>query len=258
MGKILLWKENAPDMDVCGAQLPPSMLPFEVEGSHGAVLVCPGGAYMGKAPHEGNPVCEMLNSYGISAFCLDYRVTPCRHDTPLKDAKRALRMIRSMGYEKVGILGFSAGGNLCCSAATLYDEGDPESTDPIERFTSRPDVFVPCYAVVSMVSYGHLGSTMNLLGEAYENMDLRKRYSAELNVTENTPPAFIWHTADDDLVEIRNALLLASALSGKKVEFELHVYPHGHHGLGLATDDPVVSAWGKDCSRFLCDHGFGK
>ncbi|MBR6524817.1 MAG: alpha/beta hydrolase [Clostridia bacterium] len=258
MDKILLWKENAPDMDVCGAQLAPSMQPFEVAGSRGAVLVCPGGAYMGKAPHEGKPICEMLNSYGISAFCLDYRVAPCRHDTPLCDAQRALRIIRSMGYEKVGILGFSAGGNLCCSAATLYDEGDSQNEDPIERYTSRPDVFVPCYAVVSMVSYGHLGSTMNLLGDHYENMDLRKRYSAELNVTANTPPAFIWHTADDDLVEIQNALMLASALAEKKVEFEMHVYPHGRHGLGLATDDPVVSSWGKDCSRFLCDHGFGR
>ena len=258
MDKIMLWENAAPHTDVCLGQAQPGLYPFPVQESRGAVVVCPGGAYSHKAEHEGAPVCEMLNQYGISAFRLDYRVAPCCHDTPLLDAKRAIRLVRSMGYEKVGILGFSAGGNLCCCAATLFDEGNMKSTDPIERLSSRPDVFVPCYAVVSMVNYGHLGSAKNLLGDQWDDVNFRKRYSAELHVTPNTPPAFIWHTADDGCVDVQNSLLLASALGKCGVEYEMHIYPHGPHGMGLAEQDEVVSAWGGDCARFLLRHGFGK
>lgn len=256
--KIYLWKDLAPHTEFCGDQAQPSVTAYPVEGSRGAVVVCPGGAYAVKAEHEGEPICQMLNSHGISAYCLDYRVKPCLHDTPLGDAKRAIRVVRSMGYEKVGILGFSAGGNLCCCAGTLFDEGDPDAADPIDRISSRPDAFVPCYAVVSMVSYGHLGSARNLMGELADDVHFRKRYSAELHVTPNTPPAFIWHTADDDAVDSENSLMLASALGRNRVPYELHIYPHGQHGLGLAEWDPVVGAWGRDCGQFLIRLGFGK
>lgn len=256
MEKIMLWSGLAPHTEDCGGQEQPGIYPFPVAGSRGAVVVCPGGAYSLKAAHEGDPICEMLNEAGISAYRLDYRVAPCRHDTPLTDAKRAIRLVRSMGYEKVGILGFSAGGNLCCCAAVLYDGGDPDSDDPVERLSSRPDAFVPCYAVVSLLHFSHLGSTRNLLGEDCEDLSLRSRYSAEVHVTGDTPPAFIWHTADDTCVDVRNSLMLASALRECGVEYEMHIYPHGPHGMGLATDDPVVSAWSRDCQSFLIRHGF--
>lgn len=257
--QIMLWQGIAPDSEFCGDQCQPSLTAYPVEGARGAVVVCPGGAYAFKAAdHEGEAICRMLNQSGIAAYRLDYRVAPCCHDTPLNDAKRAIRTVRAMGYEKVGILGFSAGGNLCCSAATLYDTGDPEAEDPIERISSRPDAFVPCYAVASFGEFAHLGSVKNLLGDDWQDEALRRRFSAECQVTQDTPPAFIWHTADDDAVPVQNSLLLAKALADHHVRFELHVYPHGPHGLGLAPEYPAVSPWARDCVRFLTDMGFGK
>lgn len=178
---MYLWKETAPYSEFSPEQAQPSLTPFPVSGSKGAVVVIPGGAYCMKADHEGAPIARMLNDAGISAYVLDYRVRPCHKLAPLADANRAIRLVRSLGYEKVAILGFSAGGNLCCNAATHYDLGNPDSDDPIERCSSRPDGFIPCYAVVSMISYTHKGSVQNLLGDE-QNKDSELRYfSGELN-----------------------------------------------------------------------------
>lgn len=257
--KLLLWPgREAPYTQDDPTRLQPSLKPFPMEGARGAVVVCPGGAYHTKAPHEGDPIARMLNAQGIAAYVLDYRVAPCHREAPLADALRAIRLVRSLGYQKAGILGFSAGGNLCCTAATLYDAGDPGAADPIDRLSSRPDVFVPCYAVVTMNrKYTHLGSRQNLLGDAWEDDVLARRYSAEENVTADTPPAFIWHTAADQGVPVENSLLLASALAAHHVRFELHVYPEGRHGLGLAQEMPPASQWGNDCCRWLLEKGFG-
>jgi len=256
--KIMLWECEAPYTKESPEQEQPSIKAFPVEGARGAVVVLPGGGYSHKAAHEGDPIARMLNSQGIAAYVLDYRVKPCHREAPLSDAKRAIRLVRSFGYEKVGILGFSAGGNLCCCAGTLYDLGNPESEDPIERISSRPDAFVPCYAVSSfMEPYAHMGSRKNLMGDEWENNELAKRYSAELNVTEDTPPAFIWHTAADQAVPVQNSMNLANALADKGVSFEMHVYPKGRHGLGLAAEHPLVASWSNACCRWLLEMGFG-
>ena len=155
--KIFLWPGEAPYTAESPEQAQPSVTEFRVPGSRGAVVVCPGGGYEMKADHEGAPIAEMLNQAGISAYVLDYRVAPCSENAPLSDASRAIRLVRSLGYEKVAILGFSAGGNLCCNAATHYDRGHADSDDPIERLSSRPDAFIPCYAVVSLCIYTHGG-----------------------------------------------------------------------------------------------------
>lgn len=131
--KIYLWKEDAPYTQFSPLQAQPSVTEYAVPGSRGAVVVVPGGGYCMKADHEGAPIAEMLNQAGVSAYVLDYRVKPCHMLAPLADAKRAIRLVRSMGYEKVAILGFSAGGHLTCTAATLYDAGDPDAADPLER-----------------------------------------------------------------------------------------------------------------------------
>ncbi len=256
--KIMLWPGEAPYTAFSPEQSQPSLAPFPAENARGAVVVCPGGGYSGKAPHEGAPIARMLNAQGIAAYVLDYRVYPCHREAPLSDAKRAIRLVRSLGYEKVAILGFSAGGNLCCSAATLYDAGNPESEDPIERLSSRPDAFIPCYAVASMGKYGHEGTRKNLLGEEWQNEALLRRFSAEENVTADTPPAFLWHTANDGVVPVQNSLNLAAALADHGVSFELHVYPDGQHGLGLAAEKPPVSDWTNGCCRWLLEMGFGK
>ena len=252
---IFLWPGIAPDTDICGQQAQPSLEPFEAEGARGAVIVCPGGGYSGKAAHEGAPVAEMIRSAGVSAFVLDYRVRPFRIETPLNDAKRAIRVVRSLGYEKVGILGFSAGGHLSGAAATLYDPGDPESADPIERLSSRPDAFVPCYGATSLRVFEHTWA-QKILGDQYSD-EYIDRFSAEMNVTEDTPPAFIWHTADDATVPVRSAVLLASALSAHGVPYEMHIYPHGRHGLGLAEEEPVVHQWCSQVQNWLLRLGFG-
>lgn len=197
-----------------------------------------------KADHEGAPIAEMLNQAGVSAYVLDYRVKPCHMLAPLADAKRAIRLVRSMGYEKVAILGFSAGGHLTCTAATLYDAGDPDAADPLERLSSRPDAFIPCYAVVSFGAFTHRGSRESLLGqENADNWELVRKFSNELHITPDTPEAFIWHTAADQAVPVENSLNLALALSAQGVPYEMHIFPQGRHGLGLAEEFEDVKQW---------------
>lgn len=256
---VFLWPDaEAPYTADSPGQAQPSVKEFRVAGSRGAVVVCPGGGYEMKAPHEGDPIAEMLNEAGVSAYVLDYRVSPCHYLAPLTDALRAIRVVRAMGYEKVGILGFSAGGHLTCTAATLYAAGDPDAPDPIDRLSSRPDAFVPCYPVVSVYSYPHVGSRLHLLGVHADDPEFLRRFSAEQNVSADTPPAFIWHTAEDDCVPVQNSLLLAGALAAKGVPFELHVFPEGPHGLGLAPENPDVARWAPMCQRWLIAQGFGK
>ena len=253
---IYLYEGEAPYNAECPGQEQPSLKPFPVQGSKGAVVVIPGGGYSCKAPHEGDPICKMLNEAGISAFTLDYRVRPCHKMAPLSDANRAVKVVRSLGYQKVAVLGFSAGGNLCCMAATHYDKGNQDSTDPIERFSSRPDDFIPCYAVASFISYTHMGSVYCLLGNEAEKLNERRFFSAELNVTEDTPPAFIWHTFNDNVVPVENSLNLASALSANGVACEMHIFPFGPHGMGLAEQDSSVCQWTGLLQKYLTDRNY--
>lgn len=253
----MLWPGEAPYEKECAGQERPSITAYPVQGARGAVIICPGGGYTAKVDWEKGNVAQMYNAQGIAAYTLDYRVTPCPHDAPLTDARRAIRVVRAMGYQKVAIAGFSAGGNLCCCAATLYEEGNPFSTDPVERFSSRPDAFISCYSVVSMGQYTHIGSRKALLGENWQDEELIRRYSAELNVTEDTPPAFIWHTAEDELVPAQNSLLLAMALANHGVAYQLYVYPHGQHGLSLGEAEPEAAAWGLLSAHWLLSMGFG-
>ena len=257
--RIPLWPGDAPYSDRSPGQAQPSLQPYPAENARGAVVVVPGGGYYMKAGHEGDPIALMLNSQGISAYVLDYRVHPCHPLAPLTDASRAIRLVRSLGYEKTAILGFSAGGHICCSAATHYDAGDPDSADPVERFSSRPDAFIPCYAVTLFrAPYTHLSSRQGLLGEEWEKEEWVRYFSTEENVTPDTPPAFLWHTAEDGLVPVQNSLILAKALADKGVSFELHVYPKGMHGMGLASLCVPAAQWGGELCRWLLEMGFGK
>ena len=250
--KIYLWKEDAPYTQFSPLQAQPSVTEYAVPGSRGAVVVVPGGGYCMKADHEGAPIAEMLNQAGVSAYVLDYRVKPCHMLAPLADAKRAIRLVRSMGYEKVAILGFSAGGHLTCTAATLYDAGDPDAADPLERLSSRPDAFIPCYAVVSFGAFTHRGSRESLLGqENADNWELVRKFSNELHITPDTPEAFIWHTAADQAVPVENSLNLALALSAQGVPYEMHIFPQGRHGLGLAEEFEDVKQWSALLQKWL-------
>lgn len=248
---LKLWPDaEAPYTAESPEQAQPSLTAYEVDGAKIAVVVVPGGGYVCKADHEGNPVAERLNLEGISGFVLDYRVKPCHPMAPLADARRALRVVRGLGYKHAGILGFSAGANLACNAATHYDAGDPNAEDGIERLSCRPDFFVPCYPVTSFHQFPNIGS-VNALLPYFDDMALRRFFSAELNVTPDTPPAYIWHTASDESVPVENSLILAAALSRVGVRFEMHIFPEGPHGMGLAPDAPDVRHWPDECARFI-------
>ena len=249
---IQLWPNaEAPYTAQSPDQAQPTLTAYEAPGAKIAVVVCPGGGYVCKADHEGGPVAERLNLEGISGFVLDYRVKPCHPMTPLTDAQRAIRVVRGMGcYDYVGILGFSAGANLACNAATHFDAGNPDAEDAIERLSCRPDFFVPCYPVVSFHHYPNIGSVNALLSN-FDDMSQRRFFSAELNVTHETPPAYIWHTANDDLVPVENSLILAEALSRAQVPFEMHIFPEGPHGIGLAPDFPDARHWPDECAKFI-------
>ncbi|MGI8405913.1 MAG: alpha/beta hydrolase [Thermomicrobiales bacterium] len=260
---IPLWPEGSSELDGVPETDIPTLTPFLLIGDEptAVVVVCPGGGYHMKADHEGDPVAHWLNTLGISAVVVDYRVAPHTHPAPWHDAQRAIRMVRAnashwgVRTDQVGILGFSAGGHLAATVGTHWDLGDAGADDPIERESSRPDVIVDCYGVISMQEIAHTGSLANLLGESPNEAQLRD-LSADLNVGPETPPAFIWHTADDEVVDVEHSLRFASALGKHGVTFALHVFPHGQHGLGLAEDDPVVSTWTSLCGQFLDDQGF--
>lgn len=222
----------------------------------GAVIVFPGGGYTGRAPHEAAPVAEWLAGLGLWAFVAEYRVSPYRHPAPLLDGQRAVRWVRhhagTYGYDpnRVGILGFSAGGHLASTVATHFDGGNPVHYDEIERQNCRPDTVILCYAVISFIEHRHEGSMRALLGDD-PPIRLRKELSNELQVTSSTPPTFLWHTAEDAGVPVEHSLLFAGALRKQGVPFSLHIYPYGAHGLGLARDTPLAGTWTDQCRQWL-------
>ncbi len=259
---VLLWPDGAPGALGEGPEDQPRLTPYlpAGEGPRAAVVVCPGGGYNVRAPHEGEPIARWLAGLGVAAFVLDYRVRPYRHPVPLTDAQRAIRRVRaeaqSWGLDgRVGILGFSAGGHLAATAATWFDEGAPDAPDPLDRPSCRPDLAVLCYAVTSFTDHCHGGSANTLLGPDAP-ADLRAALSLHTRVTSRTPPTFLWHTADDAVVPVQNSLMFADALAGAGVSFALHVFPHGRHGLGLAEGDPVVGQWPALCGAWLGEMGF--
>ena len=235
--------------------------PPEGEKTGASVVVCPGGGYGMLADHEGKDVALWLNTLGITAFVLHYRLGPhSRHPAMLDDAARAVRTVRGSAEDldpgRVGILGFSAGGHLVSTLATHFEAGDPAATDPLNRFSSRPDLAILVYPVISMQEpHGHGGSRQNLLG-ADASEELAASLSNHRHVTLDTPPTFLVHTSDDAGVPAENSLLLALALLAADVPVELHLYESGPHGFGLAAGDPVLGTWPTHCAAWLRRHGF--
>jgi acetyl esterase/lipase len=258
----LLWPDGAPGALGTGAADQPRVTVYRAppEGATGAaVIVCPGGGYARLASdHEGRQVGEWLNSFGVSAFVLQYRLGPrYRHPLPLLDAQRAIRLVRARASEwgvdpsRVGILGFSAGGHLASTAATHFDDGRPDAIDPVERQGSRPDFAVLAYPVVSLFDPpAHASSRRNLLGEPPDPA-LVELLSNERQVTPRTPPTFLFHTADDASVRAQNSVSFFEALRKAGVAAELHVFAHGKHGVGLAADDRALSAWPRLCAAWM-------
>lgn len=219
------------------------------QGKRTAVIVCPGGGYYNLAPHEGRPFAELFAARGMVAAVLTYRVNPHRHPLPFADAARAIRLMRKhaeslhIDREKVGILGFSAGGHLAATVATQPDLHKDPHDDLVDQESARPDRLMLGYPVISFRNeYGHLGSARGLLGENPEAA-LLDQLSNQRHVTPKTPPAFLFHTADDPVVSVRNSLTFADACHRMEVPIALHVYPSGPHGVGLALDHPSLRSW---------------
>ena len=259
--RIFLWdEEKIPFFDKNIPQKTPNITPYIVKGAKAAVVVCPGGGYSGKAYHEGEPIAWWLNSIGVSAFVLDYRVAPYKFPCPQLDAKRAIRYVRfnaeKYGYmpDRIGILGFSAGGHLAASCGTLFDDFGYEKQDEIDSVSARPDFMILCYPVISFVNCGHRGSCVNLLGEV--GYAEAAKYSLERCVTEQTSPAFIWHTSSDPGVPVENSLIFAAELSKKHVPFEIHTFREGAHGLGLAETKQDIREWVNLCERWMRCAGY--
>lgn len=231
-----------------------------------AIIVCPGGGYVKLSDHEKIDYAIWLNQLGISAFVLKYRLGSAgyRHPAMFQDAARAVRTVRAHAKEwgvdpqRIGIMGSSAGGHLAATLLTQFDAGREDDEDPIERQSSRPDLGILCYPVITMGEFTHQGSKKNLLGEN-PPADLVNQLSAERHVRTNTPPCFIWHTWEDRGVPAENAMMFADELRRAGVKFELHIYEKGRHGLGLGapvSKPELWHPWTRDCAHWLRERGF--
>jgi acetyl esterase/lipase len=261
----LLWPKGTPASNGVEAQDKPTLIIYQPEKPNGtAIVVCPGGGYGGLAmDHEGHQIGRWLNEHGISAFICDYRHhgKGYEHPAPLHDAQRAIRTVRARAKEfgvdpkKIGILGFSAGGHLASSAVTHFDAGKKNFDDEIEQTSCRPDFGILCYPVIAFdQSYTHKGSQNNLLGKD-ASPELIASMSSERQVTDETPPCFLWHTTEDKAVPPQNSVVFYSALIEKGVPAELHIFEKGRHGVGLAKDIPGTAAWPAACLAWLKGRG---
>lgn len=262
----LLWPHGAPGAAGAEDADKPTLTiwqPSADKANGCAIVICPGGGYGFLAvDHEGKQIAEWLNSLGVTAYMLKYRIAPrYKHPAPLQDAQRAIRTVRARAAEwkvdphRVGILGFSAGGHLTSTAATHFDDGHADALDPIEKVSCRPDFAVLCYPVISFTTpYTHVGSRENLLGKTPDEK-LVQSLSSELQVTEKTPPTFLFHTNEDSGVPPENSVLFYMALRKAKVPAELHIYEKGAHGVGLAQKDPILSTWSGRCADWLRGRG---
>jgi len=218
---------------------------------HTAVIVIPGGSYGYLATnHEGRQIANWLNGMGVTAFVLKYRLGPrYHHPIELGDAQRAIRMVRARAKEfavapdRIGVMGFSAGGHLASTTETHFDSGNPQASDPVERASSRPDFAVLAYPVISLAAdYTHQGSKKNLLGEN-PRPELLRELSGEFNVTPQTPATFLFSTSTDTVVPPENSVVFYLALRKAGVPAELHIFENAPHGVGLDLADPAVGEW---------------
>ena len=264
---MALWKnvEDMPyyDDDVTGQAV--TLTPYVADGGNGGCLIiCPGGGYGNVVTEkEGTAPAKALNENGISAFVLNYRVAPYDYHAMLTDIFRAIRYVRyhaedfGIDPDKIGVMGFSAGGHLAAMSLEHFEE-DTQDGDEIDAVSAKPDCGVLCYPVLSMQDeYTHQGSREKFLGDKKDDEEYIQKYSAELGVTQDTPPCFVWHCDTDSTVPYQGSQAFADAMSQADVPCEFHLYHWGGHGLGLATDNKAeVKDWFPTCIEWLRGLGF--
>lgn len=264
---ILLWPDGAPGALGKEDGDRPTLTIYRARQPSGAsVIVAPGGGYGALASnHEGRQVANLLNAAGVTAFVLKYRLGPrYHHPIELGDAQRAIRFVRARAQEfglasdRIGMMGFSAGGHLTATAGTHFDAGKADASDPIDRVSCRPDFLILAYPVISFdPAIAHGGSVRNLLGE-HPDPKLIEDLSNDLRVTPQTPPTFLFHTNADTGVLAENSVRFYLALRRNKVPAELHIFENGPHGVGLALGDPALSEWPVLLTNWLRGRGLTK
>jgi acetyl esterase/lipase len=267
---IPLWPNGAPGALGTSSNDIPTITPYLADPTNAtgaAMIICPGGGYAHLSPREGNDYALWLNQHGVTCFVLKYRLGAdgYKHPVELQDSARAVRTVRARADEfkidpkRIGIMGSSAGGHLASMALTHFDSGETNSPDLIERQSSRPDLGILCYAVITMGEFTHRGSRQSLLG-TNQTPELVKYLSSELQVTPKTPPCFLWTTFEDKTVPMENTMLFAEALRKNHVPFALHIYEKGGHGMGLKDKPPFANPhpWAGDCLFWLREQKFVK
>lgn len=273
---IALWPEGVPGAKPGGGEErvvkdrisnvhTPTLTYFPAPGTgiKPAIVVCPGGGYQLLAfNHEGIEIAKRLNAMGVSAFVLKYRLVEYGHPAPLQDVLRAIRTVRSRAAEfgvapdRIGVLGFSAGGHLAATAATLFDAPEGRTGAGVDAVSARPDFAVLIYPVITMKGpFAHAGSRRNLLGENAPP-DRIDRLSPELQVTKNTPPVFLVHTGEDKGVPLENSLQLFQAIRAAGGSAELHLFEKGPHGFGLGSGLGPAAAWPAAVETWMRAHGW--
>ena len=260
--KLDLWEGNIP-LQIDGEEKPTlTLYKAEHRVSDATVVICPGGGYAYRAQHEGDDYALYFNSIGMDAFVLDYRVQPYSHPAPLLDARRAIRFIRKNAKElnidpdKIAIMGSSAGGHLAALTSTADYEIEGEGIDEIDTFAAKPNMQILCYPVTDLPS--HIGSYMKIVPSC--SIANFKKVTPTLLANKDTPPAFIWHTMTDEGVNPASTLEYAKRLQELSINYELHIYPIGRHGLGLADKGdrllPYIQGWAELLTKFLSLHNF--
>lgn len=258
MTTIQLW-ENVPGL--CEEVPVLEYYPAENKTSDATVVICPGGGYAMRAGHEGQGYAEYFNALGMDAFVCEYRVAPHRFPLPLLDIRRSIRYVRAhaaeygVNPEKIAVMGSSAGGHLAALVSTYTAPVEFEGADELDEVCALPNASILCYPVIHLpdeTNIAHVGSYKNLLGE---DTDYAK-YSPNLLVNDTTPTAFLWHTSDDAVVNVINSYLYAKALREHNIKHEMHIFPSGYHGLGVATNMPHVAQWTVLLKNWLIDLGW--
>lgn len=264
--EILLWPDGAPGALGTEAKDQPKIVVYRPSESSlakqagVAMLVVPGGGYGNLASdHEGTQIATWLNQHGITAAVLDYRHRGkgYGHPAPLQDAQRAIRYLRSEAAQlnvdpnKIGIIGFSAGGHLASTVCTHFDLGQSDAADRLEQVSCRPDFSILCYGVLQMgTDITHAGSQRNLLGDN-PAADVLLSLCNDRQVNAQTPPTFLFHTNEDSVVLPQNSAIYYQALKANQVPCELHIFERGRHGVGLARDVPGTHLWPELCLAWL-------
>lgn len=258
-----LWPDGPPLGENSSAEDPVLAVYLPGQSCGAAVVIFPGGGYHGLAmDHEGRQIAEWLNNMGVAGIIVNYRRGKgAGHPVPLLDAQHAIRSVRfnaaqwNIDPQRIGVIGFSAGGHLASSTGVHFDDGDADAENPIKRQSCRPDFMILGYPVISMTQdYMHKGSRNNLIGKNPDE-DLAKKMSSELQVTPNTPPTFLILSNQDKAVPAENSVYFYLALRKAGVPAEMHIFEKGPHGFGLAPFDPILSDWMDLCQQWLQQRG---